>query len=150
MPSHCGAKPDRHLSVARRSANCLSKVKKYAILAVVPIALYLIYNGHFIARTDYEAGFMYGITALLVYAAGRIYFGQPIFETNGGKMLAGAAAILYLAYGDRQQPSELWMWGGIIGCVGLVFWGMDNKEKVLRERARLLGLEELTFPKETK
>jgi threonine/homoserine efflux transporter RhtA len=119
-------------------------MKKFAILALALIGLYLIYDGHFVARTDYEAGFSYGMTAFLAYAAGRIYFGQPVFKTNGGTVLAVAAVVLYLGYGD--QGYELWGFGVIIGCMGLAILGMDVKEKELRERARLLGIEELMFP----
>ncbi len=73
-------------------------MKHLTILALVLIGLLSICYGHFIGRTDNDAGISYGIAAFLAYAAGRKYFDQPLFETDGGKILAVAAAFLYLGY----------------------------------------------------
>jgi hypothetical protein len=125
----------------------LSSGKTYVILAMLLVALYLLYDGHFIAHSDYDAGFSYGMAAFLSYAVARVYFDQPVFETSGGTILAVSGVLLYVGYGDKTGSYELLVFGAIVGCVGLAIYGMDIKEKELRTRARALGIEELMFPK---
>ena len=84
----------------------------------------------------------------LAYAAGRKYFDQAVFETAGGTTLAVAAAFLYLGYYiSKPADLDLIVFGALIGCVGLCVYGMEIKEKEVRKRARLFGIEELIFPK---
>lgn len=122
------------------------KLRHAAALAMVLIGLFLVYYGHFIGRTDNDAAIAYGIAAFLAYAAGRKYFDQPVFETGGGKILAVAAACLFLGLFSEPADLKLIVVGAFIGCAGFAVYGMEIKEKELRKRARLLGIEELMFP----
>jgi hypothetical protein len=126
-----------------------AKPKPYALAAMVLLAFYLLYRGHFVERTNFHAGLCYGAAMFLVYAASRRYFDLPVFETAGGKMLAVASPLLYLGF-DTSYPNNatmMWAFGLILAGAGLSVYGMEVKEKELRERARRLGLEELMFPK---
>jgi hypothetical protein len=125
-----------------------AKPKLYALAAMVLLAIYLLYRGHFVERSDFGAGLCYGVAAFLLYAAGRRYFDLPVFETAGGKMLAISSLLLYLGLDETQSDNAtMWAFGLILAGAGLGVYGMEVKEKELRERARGLGLEELMFPK---
>ena len=127
-------------------------MKKYTILAMMLMLIgLLLYYGYFGAPTEGDADISYGTAVFLAFVAGRRYFDEPVFETQAGKTFWLGLALLFLGF--CTQPSggrELMVLGVIIGYAGCGIYGMEMKEKELRKRARLLGIEELMFPKETK
>jgi hypothetical protein len=120
--------------------------KNFGVLLALPIGGLLLYYGHFKARTNADAGLVYGLAAFLFYATGRKYFNHPVFETSSAMGLAVAFLFIYIGLADNHNGSLAL--GMLIAFAGFLAYGMEFKEKQLRERARRLGVEGLMFPKD--
>jgi hypothetical protein len=86
------------------------------------------------------------LAVFLFYATGRKYLNHPVFETSSGMALAVALLFIYIGLADNHNGSLAL--GILIAFASFLAYGMEFKEKQLRERARRLGIEGLMFPKD--
>ena len=101
--------------------------KNFSVLLAVLVGGLLLYYGHFRAKTNADAGLVYGLAAFLFYATGRKYLNHPVFETSSGMALAVALLFIYIGLADNHNGSLAL--GILVAFAGFLAYGWSSRRK---------------------